>query len=178
MSESQQAALPDSPKLAQAKRIGWDIEDLVVAAVDDLRHADDPDAHHDAVTESVLDPRTLDAPVPVTWGTPLVLADALVEVKAAVLERSNGDRTTPGQWAFKGRDDGQHRALLAASGYYALAVYTEDAGDRSLAALAFVPATVVDGRLAGSWYGIDRHEGTRANLAWPHIFGDDLEGVA
>jgi hypothetical protein len=47
-----------SPALAHAKRIGNDVEDLVLNAIDALEPADDAKAHHDAETVAVITPST------------------------------------------------------------------------------------------------------------------------
>jgi len=166
--------LPEAPNrgLAVAKAIGTDVETLVVDALAPLSHADDPDAHHDAETTSLLDPTTVaDAVVPVTFaGIPLVESGTEVEIKACAKSHSNGDRTTPGRWTFKGRDDGQHDELLRENAVYVLAVYEEtDNGARELVALAVIPASLLDEKIRESWYDIDRHEGTLARLSWHHI---------
>lgn len=158
-----------SPALAHAKEVGVDVEFHVVDALEALRLADDPDAYYDATTTAPLEPETLAGlDVPAGMAVPVVPRGVEVEVKACRLEQSNGDRMTPGRYTFKGRDEGQHAALLDAAGYYVLAVH-RGGSDRALAGLAVVPVTVVDERLRGSWYAVDRCEGHMARLAWPRV---------
>jgi hypothetical protein len=52
---SEPSADDASPALAHAKRIGKDVEDLALAAVEQLEPAPDSQAHHDA--ETVADPQ-------------------------------------------------------------------------------------------------------------------------
>lgn len=156
------------PALAYAKAVGVDVERLVVDLLG-LEPAADVDAHHDARTAALLAPDTVDASVPVIFaGTPLVAVDELVEVKACKRRISNGSHPVAGRWNFKGRDDGQHRHLVDAGAYYALAVYDEIDGrdSRELLALVIAPATVVDDELVGRWHDVDRSEGTMSRLPW------------
>lgn len=166
--------LPEAPNrgLAVAKGIGLDVETLVVDAIDALEPAVEPDAHHDAVATGLIDPTTTsDADVPVVFaGVPLVESGVEVEIKACAVSHSNGDRETAGRWVMKGRDDGQHDALLDDGSMYALAVYNEtDGGARELLAIAIIPASLLDEHLRGRWYSIDRCEGHLARLGWTHV---------
>jgi hypothetical protein len=164
------------PRLAAAKAIGTDVESLVSGAVGGLALAVDEDAHHDAVATALLTPSTIAVYVPVLFATPLVERGTQTEIKACVRERSKGARNAPGSWCFKGRDDGQHAALIEDAAVYLLAVYAENGADRELVAIAVVPATIVDEHLQESWYDVDRREETIAQLAWSHVLGDRVGG--
>ncbi|MFD1601044.1 hypothetical protein [Halobellus rarus] len=165
-----------SPRRARAKEIGVDVEFLVVDALGPVRIADESHAFYDAVTTDVLAPDTVAGDVPIRFGVPLVEAGIEIETKSAKRRTSNGGgQTIRGRWLFKGCDDGQHAALLDANAYYALSVYDDVDGDRELLAVAVVPASIVDELLEGSWYSIDRDEGTLARLSWSRIF-DSLGG--
>ena len=99
-----------SGALATAKAIGTAIEDLVADDLCGLELALDEDAHHDAVVSELLCPSLVEATVPVVFaGIPLVEVGTRVEIKACV-RRDDHDRR--GRWLLKGRDDGQHAALL------------------------------------------------------------------
>lgn len=167
--------------LAEARRIGEDVEVLVARRLDGLALVpDDVSEWYDAVTTSLLEPT--DA---VPFGIPLVERGTKVEIKAARSETSNGDGTTPGRWYFRGRDDdrerpvdgdevgrdgdGQHARLLDASGMYVLAVYRDADPAREVAASILVPASVVDEHLRGRWYASGRHGQQVAKLAWPAL---------
>jgi len=164
-----------SGAVARAKAIGIDIEDLVSAAIDGLDLVLDADAHHDATTEALLAPSLVDASVPVIFaGVPLVEVGTKVEIKACVL-RDGSDRR--GRWVIKGRDDGQHRALLDDGAMYALAVYSDEGAAKELLAVAIIPASLLDEHLRGSWYSIDRHEGTFGKVGWPDVVDDELVEV-
>ena len=167
---------PESPALAAAKQIGEDVEDLVIDAVDELAHADEDDAHHDAETVALLTPSSDD--VLQLGSIPLVERGTDVEIKAA-LDHTNGANSPRGRWFFKGRDDGQHAALLDEHAVYLLAVYAEPVdGERELRAAIVVPATVVDELLAGRWYDSGRREGAVAKLTWSAVLDpDDIENT-
>lgn len=159
-------------EFADPKAIGHDVESLVVDALDALEAADDLDDHHDAVASALLDPALVETTVPVVWaGVPTVATGTRLEIKAAKRSTSNGTGSVPGRWHFKGRDDGQHAALLEDGALYLLALYDQPgAGDsRRLLALVVVPATLLDEHLSGRWYDVDREEGTVAQLHWNHI---------
>lgn len=165
-------------EFADPKAIGLDVEDLVVGAVDDLEAAGDDNAHHDAVVTGLLCPSLVDADVPVVFcGTPLVQVGDRVEIKACKRWTSDGARRSRGRWVLKGRDDGQHAALLDGADYYALAVYDETpGGERVLAAVGIIPASLLDEHLRGRWRETDRREGTLAKLGWPHVLDSVLGG--
>ena len=161
-----------SGAVAQAKAIGTDIEDLVADAIAGLDLALDAEAHHDAVASDLLAPSLVDANVPVIFaGIPLVAVGTKVEIKACV-RRDGSDRR--GRWVIKGRDDGQHDALLADGAMYALAVYDEAGAAKELLAVAIIPASLLDEHLRGSWWETDRHEGTFARLGWPHVLDAEV----
>lgn len=171
---SEPSADDASPALAHAKRIGEDVEDLVVDAVDALAPADDPQAHHDAETIAVITPS---ADGQLTLGSIAVVEpDTDVEVKSAI-RRTEAAGTPRGRWFFKGRDDGQHDALVRSGALYLLAVYGEDDdGERELLAMLLVPATVIDEVLRGRWYESGRREGLVAKLTWTALIDpDDLD---
>lgn len=153
--------------LAVAKEIGTDIEFVLSDALP-VALADDADAHHDAVVSSTLCTRSLgSAPFPLfVAGTALLEAGTLLEVKSCRVRTSNGDHDIRGRWSFKGREDGQHAALVDAAASYALVVRDDS---RRVLAVVLAPATVVDGALEGRWYDIDRAEGTLAQLSWGHV---------
>jgi hypothetical protein len=160
------------PQLARAKDIGVDVEFQVVDALGPVRVADDPDAFYDAVTTGLLAPDTVAGDVPVRFAVPLLEVGVEIETKTAKRRTSNGgSETIPGRWSFRGRDDGQHAALLKASAYYALSVYDDVDGQRTLLKVALIPASLVDELLRDRWYTIDRHEGTLARLSWTKVFG-------
>jgi len=166
-----------SGAVARAKAIGTDIEDLVAGAIDGLDLALDADAHYDATVSDLLAPSLLDASVPVIFAAiPLVEVGTRVEIKACV-RRDSSDRS--GRWVIKGRDDGQHAALLEAGAMYALAVYDDEGAAKELLAVVIIPASLLDEHLRGSWYDIDRHEGTFGKVGWPDVLdaavleGDD-----
>ncbi|MBX0323858.1 hypothetical protein EGH21_12540 [Halomicroarcula sp. F13] len=170
--------MSSTTELADPKAIGLDVEDLVVGTVDALAAAEDDDAHHDAVVTELLCPSLVDADVPVVFcGTPLVPVGAHVEIKACKRWTSDGPGRSRGRWVLKGRDDGQHAALLDGASYYALAVYETTPGDeRVLVAIAVIPASLLDEHLRGRWRETDRREGTLAKLGWPHLLGRVLGG--
>ncbi|MFC6974323.1 hypothetical protein ACFQL1_06100 [Halomicroarcula sp. GCM10025709] len=152
-----------SQAFADPKAIGLDIEALVVSQFDSVDAVDRDDARHDAVVTGLLAPSLQTADVPVVFaGTPLVEVGTHVEIKACKRFVSNGSRETRGRWTLKGRDDGQHAALLEAASVYALAVYEDD--PRRLVAIAVIPATLVDEHLRGHWRTTERSEGTLAQL--------------
>jgi len=157
-----------SPRVAQAKAIGHDIEDLVLAQLDALVPALDDDAHHDATVETLLDPSLVETDVPIIWaGIPLVETGTKVEIKACKRWTSNGTHDIRGRWLYKGRDDGQHAALLDDGAVYVLAVYEETpASEKVLWALIVIPASLLDEHLRGRWTGVDRREGSVAKLSW------------
>ncbi|WP_277542925.1 hypothetical protein [Haloarcula laminariae] len=157
-----------SGAVAAAKAIGEDVEALVVSAVDGLDAEPDEDAHHDATVEALLAPSLVETAVPVTWaGTPLVEIGTHVEIKACKRWTSNGTHDIRGRWLCKGREDGQHAALLDDGAVYVLAVYeVTPAGEKVLWALVVIPASLLDEHLRGSWYGVDRREGSIARLSW------------
>jgi hypothetical protein len=140
-----------SPRRAQAKEIGVDVEFLVVDALGPVRVADDSHAFYDAVTTDVLAPDTVAGNVPIRFGVPLVEAGVEIETKSAKRRTSNGGgRTIRGRWLFKRRDDGQHAALLDANAYYALSVYDDvtkivSVQDRNGSAQITIPVEAVDG---------------------------------
>lgn len=160
-----------SPALAHAKRIGEDVEDLVLDAVDELYPADDSRAHHDAETATLLTPSTADQ---LTLGSIAVVEpDTDVEIKAAN-RRTEASGTPRGRWFFKGRDDGQHNALVETGAMYLLAVYDEDDdGERELLAMLLVPASVIDEVLRGRWYESGRREGLVSKLTWSALIDPD-----
>lgn len=157
-----------SGAVAQANAIGEDVETLVVDAVAGLDAEDDEDAHHDAVVADLLAPSLLSTTVPVTWvGIPLVETGTKVEIKACKRWTSNGTHDIRGRWLCKGREDGQHRALLDAAAVYVLAVYEgSPSGEKVLWALVVIPASLLDEHLRGMWTGVDRREGSVAKLGW------------
>ena len=157
-----------SGAVAQAKAIGHDVEALVLAQLDGLVAAVDEDAHHDAVAETVLAPSLVTTEVPVTWaGIPLVETGTRVEIKACKRWTSNGTHDIRGRWLCKGRDDGQHAALVDAAAVYVLAVYeVTPSGEKALWRLVFIPASLLDEHLRGRWTGVDRREGSVAKLSW------------
>ena len=163
-----------SPALAHAKRIGVDVEDLVIEAVDELERAEDQQAHHDAETVALITPSSVDG---LTLGSiPLVETETEVEIKAARL-RTESAGTPRGRWFFKGRDDGQHAALLDSAAMYLLAVYDEDDEDeREVVAMVLLPATIVDDLLRGRWYDSHRCEGKVAKLTWSALVDPDQLG--
>ena len=164
---------PESPALAAAKQIGEDVEDLVIDAVDELAHADEDDAHHDAETVALLTPSSDD--VLQLGSIPLVERGTDVEIKAA-RDRTNGVGSPRGRWFFKGRDDGQHAALLDENAVYLLTVYGEDVdSEREVLAAIVVPATIVDELLRDRWYDSGRVEGAVAKLTWTAVL--DVEVV-
>jgi len=160
---------------AQPKAIGTDIEALVVDAIDTIDTAADEEDHYDAVATGLFEPSTVTAGVPVRWATPLVEADARLEIKACVRERSKGSATAHGSWCFKGREVGQHGWLVDQAETYLLAVY-EDAAAKELVALAVVPASIVGEHLRGRWYDVDRSEVTCAQLRWSEILDPAIVG--
>jgi len=164
-------------RVAQAKAIGADVEGLVLAQLDALAPADDDDAHHDAVVSDLLAPSLVNATVPVTWaGIPLVEVGTKVEIKACKRWTSNGTHDIRGRWLCKGREDGQHAALLDAAAVYVLAVYEgTPAGEKVLWALVVIPASLLDEHLRGSWYSIDRAEETMAALSWTALLPEGGE---
>lgn len=159
---------------AAAKRVGEDVETLVIDGVAELEAADDPDAHHDAVVDGLLTPTDH-----LPFGSICLLEDGTpVEIKACKLTTSNGSgRTAPGRWYFKGRDSGQHRHLLDTGGACLLAVYEETDAGRELVELLLLPASIVDELLADAWYDSGRGEGAVAQLHWNAIL-DDNRGEA
>lgn len=161
-----------SRAVAQAKAIGHDIEDLVADQLDGLELAFDEDAHHDAVATDLLCPSLVETEVPVIFcGIPLVEAGTKVEIKAA--QRWTGDSSPRrGRWVLKGRDDGQHAALLDSAAMYAMVLYEESGAATELVAVAIIPASLLDEHLRGSWWSTDRREGTFARLGWPHLLDD------
>lgn len=169
-----------SGRIARAKAIGHSVEDLVIEQFEALDAVFDENAHHDAVTDGLLSPQLVDAAVPVVWaGIPLVETGTRVEIKAAKRWTDDGDSRLRGRWLLKGRDDGQHAAILDAAGVYALALYDETpAGERVLVAVAIIPASLLDEHLRGRWWSVDRREGTFARLGWPHVIDADLLGGA
>lgn len=159
-----------SGRVAQAKAIGHDVEDLVVEQLDGLDAVLEENAHHDAVAEDLLCPQLVESDVPVQWaGIPLVEIGTRVEIKAA--KRWTGDESPRrGRWVLKGRDDGQHAALLEQGAIYALSIYDETpASEKILVAIVLIPASLLDEHLRGSWWPTDRREGTFARLGWPNI---------
>jgi hypothetical protein len=156
-----------SGAVARAKAIGTDIEDLVADDIGGLDLALDAEAHHDAVVTDLLAPSLVEASVPVVFaGINLVSVGTKVEIKACVL-RDGSDRR--GRWVVKGRETGQHAALLDAGAMYALAVYDDAGAAKELLAVVIIPASLLDEHLRGSWYDIERHEETFAKLGWPHL---------
>lgn len=153
-----------SPALAHAKRIGTDVEELVLDAVEALAPADDSQAHHDAETIAALTPSADDG---LQFGSIAVVEpDTEVEIKAAKL-RTDASDTPRGRWFFKGCEDGQHHELVSKGAMYLLTVYDEDEdGERALLAMLLVPATVVDEVLRGRWYESGRREGLVSKLTW------------
>lgn len=153
-----------SPALAHAKRIGNDVEDLVLDAVEALAPADDSQAHHDAVTVAVLTPSAADD---LQFGSiEVVEPDTEVEVKAAKV-RTDATDTPRGRWFFKGCEDGQHHELVQSDAMYLLAVYDEhDNGERELLAMLLIPASIIDEVLRGRWYESGRREGLVSKLTW------------
>jgi hypothetical protein len=170
----------ERPALAYARQIGEDIEDLVLDAVDELRAVDEPNAHHDAEAVALLAPREVPDATLRLGSIPVVESDTHVEIKAA-LRRTDSAGCPRGRWFFKGREDGQHAALLDAHGVYLLAVYDEhDDGERVLLGMLVVPATIVDELLSGRWYDSGRVEGAVAKVTWSTLLDpddlDDLDG--
>ncbi|WP_435145946.1 hypothetical protein [Halobaculum sp. P14] len=159
----------DSPALAAAKRIGTDVEALVVESVQALRAVPDSAAeHYDAVAVQVIDGHAGTR----LGGTPLLPRGAEVEIKAAREQTSNGSVNTPGRWYFRGGDTGQHASLVQDAAYYALAVYREGL-NRVLLDVVLVPASLVDELLRGRWYDSGNTDGQVAKLGWPSVFGGD-----
>lgn len=164
-----------SPALAHAKRIGTDVEDLVLDAVEQLEPAADSHAHHDAVTVALLTPSAADR---LQFGSIAVVeADTEFEIKAAI-RRTDAADTPRGRWFFKGCEDGQHAALLDSGGMYLLAVYEEDDdGERELVAMLVIPASVMDEVLRGRWYESGRREGLVSKLTWSALIDpESLDG--
>lgn len=160
--------------LAEAKRIGTDVESLAISELESVEESTDPNAHYDARTTSLLCPSLETSTVPVLFGgIPLVESGTRVEIKGTKKTVSNGpNRTTEGRWYFKGRDDGQHGSLVESGSMYLLAVHSDSpSGERVILALAVVPASLVDEHLRGRWTETSRREGTTAKLSWSHIFG-------
>jgi hypothetical protein len=170
-----EATMSKVDAFAQPKAIGTDIESLVVDAIDTLDAAADEDDHYDATTTGLFEPSTVTAGVPVRWATPLVEAGSCLEIKACVRERSKGSATAHGSWCFKGQENGQHGWLVEQAETYLLAVYESDAA-KELAAIAVVPASIVDEHLRGRWYAVDRREGTCAQLRWSMILDPAVIG--
>ena len=167
-----------SPALAHAKRIGTDVEDLVLDAVDELEPADDPQAHHDAETVALLTPSTHD--LLAFASIAVVEADTDVEIKAAKC-RTDAANTPRGRWFFKGCEDGQHDALVQSGAMYLLAIYDEEDDERELLAMLLVPASIMDEVLRGRWYESGRREGLVSKLTWsalidPDHFDEDAGG--
>ncbi|GCF13257.1 hypothetical protein Harman_11920 [Haloarcula mannanilytica] len=160
---------------AQPKAIGMDVETLVVDAIDVIEAAADADDHFDAVTTGLFEPSTAAAGVPVRWSTPLVEAGSPLEIKACIRKRSKGSTTAHGSWCFKGRETGQHGWLLDHAETYLLVVYESDA-TKEVAAIAVVPASIVDEHLRGRWYDVDRSEETCAQLRWSEVLDPEVVG--
>ncbi|GGK64497.1 hypothetical protein [Haloarcula sebkhae] len=160
---------------AQPKAIGTDVETLVVDAIGTLDAAADEDDHFDAVTTGLFEPSTVSAGVPVRWATPLVESGSRLEIKACVRKRSKGSATVHSSWCFKGKDGGQHGWLVEQAETYLLAVYESDAA-KELAAIAVVPASIIDEHLRGRWYDVDRREETCAQLRWSIILNPSIVG--
>jgi len=153
-----------SPALAHAKRIGKDVEDLALAAVEQLESAPDSQAHHDAETVACLTPNAADG---LQFGSIAVVEpDTEVDIKAAI-RRTDATDCPRGRWFFKGAETGQHDALVQSGAMYLLVVYDEDDdGDREIRAMLLVPAAVLDEVLRGRCYESGRREGLVSKLTW------------
>jgi hypothetical protein len=152
-------------EFAQPKAIGEDVEQLVIDAVQGLRAAVDPEDWYDAHAETAIGPRSAPS---VIWSSICLLESGhRVEIKACKRRVSNGTDDRPGRWMFQAD---QHARLLADNAVYLLAVYTEPS-EKVLEDMVICPASILDECLAGRWYDVDRHEGSVAQLAWPHVLG-------
>jgi len=142
-----------------SKQIGTRIEDVVIAAFDELEAVEDTDADwHDAVTTSVLEPGDglLAATTLVERGTP-------VEIKGASETVSLG---ADGRWYVKER---AHTRLVEASGVYLLVVYVDDEGEDH-AVRMLVPASILDEHIT-TWIRApdSRNEGRYAQIRWSRV---------
>jgi hypothetical protein len=147
--------------LAPNKRAGVNVEDLLIADVDELDAAADPDAHYDAVCSTALFPST---------SLPFVAMCVLergthVEIKSALHRYTSGAR---GRFHVRPT---QHRALLEDSGSYLFAVCERPGwgDDREVLALKVVPATVVDDLLP-EWFDGGEGREDYAQLSWGRLF--------
>jgi hypothetical protein len=155
-----------SSSLADAKRLGEDVEQQLAEHVDALRLVpDDVVEWYDAVSVSLVD--ATDGVL--FGGICLVESETPVEVKSARRTVSNGVGTTAGRWVFR---EQQHDRLREANAVYALTV-TDRAND--VLAVLFVPAGTVDEIVANHWSDVGRS--TRlAKVSWNRILDDhDLD---
>lgn len=161
-----------SPALAHARQVGDDAEFETITNIDALDFAEEPGAHHDAI---VTAPLTMDD-LP-SWarldGILGVDDGTLAEIKACRIRQSNGERTTPGRWTFKGNEGGQHAHLVAEGAVYILIVYQDTDDGLSIVGAVIITAHDLDRLLTGHWYDVNRHEGTMARLGWPHLINRD-----
>lgn len=154
-------------RLATAKRIGRNVEQVVIDRIDPLRSASNPEEWFDAVASTVIGPRQ---PHDLIFGSCcLVPRDSLIEIKSCKRQVSNGPGDRPGRWMLQ---INQHEKLLSSAAFYLLVVYEDTSAGKDLGHLLIVPATIVDEVVSGSWYTVDRHEGGVCQLPWPHLLED------
>jgi len=160
-----------SDRLALAKAIGEDIEVVAIDVIDGLETSADPEDYFDAVATKAITP----APeIGLRFSSIAIIeAGTRLEIKSCRHRVENGSDQRPGLWMF--RTD-QHERLLEDNASYLLAVYEIHAQSRDLQQMLIIPASIIDEVLAGSWYGVDRHEGAVAQLSWSHILDPESGG--
>jgi len=128
-----------SRAVPSSKDSGETVEADLIQLVPELEPVHGDRSHHDARASDVITP-TPELPL---GSTPLVETGTPVEIKAAQVRLSDGQR---GRWYLRWE---QHRMLLEAGGAYALVVYDPAPGHPHLGRL-LVPASIVD-ELVNSW---------------------------
>lgn len=164
------------PRLAYAKDVGDDVASSFVSSIQGVEHEDVETAHYDARFTRHLSAGDLPDWVRLD-GIRSVDAGTEAEIKTCRVTQSNGSRSTPGRYTFKGRDQGQHAYLVAEDAVYVLTVYRDGDDGRELMGAAIIKATDLDRMLADHWYDVDRREGTMSRLAWTHLIELDDGGV-
>jgi len=152
-----------------SKQLGEGVAADVLQLFDELEGVEDTEATwHDAVLIDHLWPGD---PSRLRFGGICVACEGHpVEIKAALVRRSNGDRDSPGHWYIKRQ---AHERMLDAAGHYLLVVYQQRGGRRHLARI-IVPAATMDDLLRSKWYEVngDRSENEVAQLSWPTLLDE------
>jgi len=154
VSESVSADVP-------SKRAGEAVEARVLEEIAELRNVTDATAEwHDAEVESLLEPSER----VVFCGINLLAAGTPVEIKSAQTRLASGQR---GRFYLRQR---QHERLLDAAASYLFAVYNPR--DRSVEAIAIMPASLVDELLPDGWTSVDADRSERGyrQLGWSRVF--------